>query len=388
MDKHRPVERIRSELQKGMGLAKCRKCGCMKDALENMKSFFSTSKTEGSSDLLTDIEQWVALMEQVKYSCLGCEYCISAAAANIFNQAFPEASEAGLSCGLEMREQTWPPVPGEYFDFCDGPGCPVAVSTLASAELAEALAAKRPKELCIVGKTETENIGIDKIVKNTITNPTIHFLLLAGKDPKGHHSGRTLLALWKNGVDRDMSVIGSPGRRPVLRNVTREEVEAFRRQVEVVDLIGCEDVEVIVEKLKELSEGQGASCRCEECTEKNPLVQVSSPPVIQAQKPAKMKLDRAGYFVIVAQPEKGVITVEHYSPDNRLLRVIEGIDARSIYGMIIGKGWLTELSHAAYLGKELAKAELSIKLGFKYVQDSTETWEREKGAAKNKEAAD
>jgi tetrahydromethanopterin S-methyltransferase subunit A len=36
----------------------------------------------------------------------------------------------------------------------------VAVSTLASVSLTEQLAAARPKELCIVGKTETENIGI------------------------------------------------------------------------------------------------------------------------------------------------------------------------------------------------------------------------------------
>jgi tetrahydromethanopterin S-methyltransferase subunit A len=49
--------------------------------------------------------------------------------------------------------------------------------------------------------------------------------------------------------------------------------------------------------------------------------------------------------------------------------VIEGQDARSIYWTIVKNGWVTQLSHAAYLGKELAKAELSIKMGFKYVQD-------------------
>jgi tetrahydromethanopterin S-methyltransferase subunit A len=81
-------------------------------------------------------------------------------------------------------------------------------------------------------------------------------------------------------------------------------------------------------------------------------------------------MDKAGYFVIIPQPEKRVIIVEHYSYDNKLLRIIEGKDARSIYHTIIENGWVTELSHAAYLGKELAKAELSLKLGFKYVQDA------------------
>jgi tetrahydromethanopterin S-methyltransferase subunit A len=37
--------------------------------------------------------------------------------------------------------------------------------------------------------------------------------------------------------------------------------------------------------------------------------------------------------------------------------------------MIVANGWVTELSHAAYIGKELAKAELSLKYGLKYVQD-------------------
>lgn len=54
---------------------------------------------------------------------------------------------------------------------------------------------------------------------------------------------------------------------------------------------------------------------------------------------------------------------------NSLLKVIQGKNARSIYSTIIQNGWVTELSHAAYLGKELARAELSIEQGVRYVQD-------------------
>ncbi len=67
--------------------------------------------------------------------------------------------------------------------------------------------------------------------------------------------------------------------------------------------------------------------------------------------------------------DKEMITVEHYAYDHTLLRVIEGSTARALYTPIIVDGWVTELSHAAYMGKELAKAELSIQYGFKYVQD-------------------
>ncbi|MDE3089313.1 MAG: DUF4346 domain-containing protein [Chloroflexota bacterium] len=80
-------------------------------------------------------------------------------------------------------------------------------------------------------------------------------------------------------------------------------------------------------------------------------------------------MDKAGYFVILPFADKDIITVEHYAYDNTLLRRVEGANARAIYMMMVANGWVSELSHAAYLGKELAKAELSLKQGFKYVQD-------------------
>jgi len=360
------VAKIRLELREGISHAKCRNCRCMKEALENLRA--SLPQTEGSLDLLENVEFWLK-QEPTKYDCLGCEHCFAAASMNLFYEAFPEVVPAhSPSCGFEVKDQTWPPVPGEYFVLCEGPGCPVAVSTLASVGLAEKLAGMRPKELCIVGKTETENIGVDKVIKNTIANPAIRFLLLAGKDPEGHHSGRTLFALWENGVDESMKVIGSSGKRPFLRNVTREEVEAFRKQVQVVDMIGCEDSDRIVEKIEELSQLLGSHRSYEEFGEEKP-VQISSVPVVQAKESTKVKIDKAGYFVIIPQREKGIITAEHYSYENKLLRIIEGNNPKSIYKTIVENGWVTQLTHAAYLGMELTKAELSLKVGFKYVQD-------------------
>jgi tetrahydromethanopterin S-methyltransferase subunit A len=82
-----------------------------------------------------------------------------------------------------------------------------------------------------------------------------------------------------------------------------------------------------------------------------------------------VKLDKAGYFVILPSKKNGSILVEHYSYDNKFLRKIRGRNSRDIYFTIINNKWVTELSHAAYLGKELARAELSLKKGFKFVQD-------------------
>jgi tetrahydromethanopterin S-methyltransferase subunit A len=83
--------------------------------------------------------------------------------------------------------------------------------------------------------------------------------------------------------------------------------------------------------------------------------------------PKKIKLDRAGYFVIYI--ENSEILVEHYNNKEKLLRVITGNNARDIYLTLVDNGWVSHLDHASYLGKELAKAELSIKHGFEYEQD-------------------
>lgn len=289
---------------------------------------------------------------------------------NMFNEAFPEATALNsVSCEIEALSTSWPPVVGEYFVFCEHQNCQVAVSTLASVSLAEELANMKPDNLCIVGKTETENIGIEKIIKNIITNPSIHTLLLAGKDPKGHRSGATLLSLCEKGVDDAMRVINSPGKHPVLKNTTREEVGAFRSQVKVVDMIGCVDADKVAARIKELASGKQRSCGKMEFTHVIKPVEVGSVEVIQAEKSKKVVLDEAGYFVILPLRDKGIISVEHYSPDNRLLRIIEGKDSADIYKKIIKNHWITELSHAAYIGKELAKAELSMKFDFKYIQD-------------------
>ncbi len=83
-----------------------------------------------------------------------------------------------------------------------------------------------------------------------------------------------------------------------------------------------------------------------------------------------VKLDPAGYFVIYPITERGVIHLEHYAYDNRLLHTLESTSPRALYLRLIEEGWVTEMSHAAYLGKELVKAEISLKTGAVFVQDA------------------
>jgi tetrahydromethanopterin S-methyltransferase subunit A len=220
-----------------------------------------------------------------------------------------------------------------------------------------------------VGKTETENIGVDKIVKNVVASPTLCYLILAGADSEGHLAGQTLLALAENGIDEQGRVIGSTGKRPILRNVSAPEIQAFREKVQVVDMVGCEDPDAIAARIEALSQKVTVPCGCSECGGTSPISVATAPEIIATEPSEDVRMDKAGYFVIVPLADKGVINVEHYAYDNALLRVIEGTTARAIYNTIIDSGWVTELSHAAYLGKELTKAELSLENGFKYIQD-------------------
>lgn len=384
-------QKVYSELQRGMRLSKCIKCGCMKGTLENLKASLPLLKTKDSKELLKSVNTWLSQLQPLEYPCFGCKFCIPPEAMTLLTKKYPKLASSTLStCEIKVSSDSWPPVEGEYTII--DKSAPVAVSTLASAKLEERLVKAKPEGLCIIGKTETENIGIDKIVKNVISNPAISQIIIAGKDPEGHQSGKTLLALWKNGVNKDMRVTGSKGRRPILKNVSSPEIKKFREQVQMVDMIGSENTRAIVKTIRELAlksspANCAPSCGCHDQSAMMPqpvvigIKQASASgrygddttsriSRITAKKHGKnIKLDKAGYFVILPSKKNKTILVEHYSYDNKLLREIKGKASRDIYFTIINNKWVTELSHAAYIGKELARAELAIKKGFKFVQD-------------------
>ena len=72
---------------------------------------------------------------------------------------------------------------------------------------------------------------------------------------------------------------------------------------------------------------------------------------------------------MVMKNRENPLIVEHYGNDGILRNLIEGKDAASICATLIGKNLISQLDHAAYIGRELAKAELSICMDFRYKQD-------------------
>lgn len=113
----------------------------------------------------------------------------------------------------------------------------VAVVTLASRLDLEGAAISGP---CV-----TENLGIEKIVANIISNSNIRFLILCGMESRGHLPGDTILALHSNGLDDKGKIIGSRGAIPFIVNLPKEAIARFQRQVKVIDRIGLKDSQEI-----------------------------------------------------------------------------------------------------------------------------------------------
>ena len=93
----------------------------------------------------------------------------------------------------------------------------------------------------LIGPCKTENLGVEKVVANTISNSNIRFLLLCGVESKGHLPGDALLALHKNGIDEQGRILGSHGAIPFIQNLPPEAISRFQDQVELIDRIGLED---------------------------------------------------------------------------------------------------------------------------------------------------
>ena len=82
-------------------------------------------------------------------------------------------------------------------------------------------------------------------------------------------------------------------------------------------------------------------------------------------------LDSEGMFKITVDRAEGVLVAAHYGSVDmtKLLNVVKGKTAETVYGKILVMGLISRLDHAAYLGSELAKAEIALRTGKDYLQD-------------------
>ena len=88
------------------------------------------------------------------------------------------------------------------------------------------------------------------------------------------------------------------------------------------------------------------------------------------------KMDPKGYFLIAVDKKKKIIQVGYCkfsrlgnSSTNDMVAVIKGKTAIEIVNTLIRKQFISTLQHAADMGIELQKAELSLKYNLEYIQD-------------------
>jgi tetrahydromethanopterin S-methyltransferase subunit A len=369
------------EIERGMALRKCRKCGCMKEALDTASRTFRNAEGSEIRELLAVIEGHQTAMQPIAYDCIGCKKCWGADAIIQLANHFVEVALSGCPSDDDraaQREATfaaangrlgnisWPPQPGEY--IVGNPAGSVAICTLSNRDLPQELMAATGVDLAIVGRCDTENIGIEKVVLNLIANPHIRWLLLCGVEAPGHRAADAFLQLKERGVDANMRVLESAAWRPVLRNLTRLEVARFREQVELINLIGVTAVDEIVKAGREAARKSITPFSSRTAYNSGEVASVVER--LEARAPKTLHLDKAGFFVILPQAATGLIICEHYENNGRLAHVIEGRQAAVIAATVIEQGLLTQLDHAAYLGRELTKAEIALKTGSQYEQDA------------------
>jgi tetrahydromethanopterin S-methyltransferase subunit A len=83
----------------------------------------------------------------------------------------------------------------------------------------------------------------------------------------------------------------------------------------------------------------------------------------------KWELDPKGYFLIRINRDTKEIEVGHCEKQNKVDVLFKGKNPESIMYKIIDMGFISRFDHAAYIGKEIEKAFLALKLNLQYTQD-------------------
>jgi len=349
-----------TQLRAAADARKCWSCGCLRHALEAFNR--AIPEPELPTLLAEAIASATIRLLPKKYECLGCDICYPAVALNALGAVGGYAVDVCPTEAVEVRAG-WPPLPGSYRVLRYH--APVAVCTLNTEELVDPLAAAVPGAVAIAGTLQTENLGIERLITNVLANPSIRFVVVCGDDSRkaiGHLPGQSLIALARNGVNDDRRIINAEGKRPVLRNLEAAAVNYFRRTVEVIDQIGNADIEELSATVRDCAgRNPGAA---------EPFARTATIVPVTGRLPEKMVSDPAGYFVIFIDRVRGLLSLEHYKNDGVLTTIIEGRSAAEVYMTAVERTLISRLDHAAYLGRELARAEHALSSDEAYVQDA------------------
>jgi len=208
----------------------------------------------------------------------------------------------------------WPVINGDY--VVGDPESPVAATTLASHIEQIAVDAGA----AISGPCKTENLGIEKMIANLISNPNIRFLVLCGSEVQGHITGQSIEALHANGVDEKRKIVDATGAIPFIENIPDEGIERFQQQLEIVSIIDTEDAGQIQAKVKE-------------CIEKDPGAFEEEAMIIKVEEGGGE--EEEGEEIRPVAPETALIDARVRNIQTQIKMI--GADQRMFAGMYSGK---------------------------------------------------
>ena len=228
-------------------IEKCEGCSCYVDTIKEFDAVLNQPGVWASDEVHGRIGELDA-KHQTTHGCIGCDPCYPVAVSNALYEVSggKSADPCGATCdcdtpapptsivpvgqtlepGTGKRVVSWPIETGDYrLGNLTGS---VAIATLASEHLYQKFSENTCAADCsICGKVFTENIGIEKVIKNIISNRHIRFLVLCGEEAKGHQTGACIKALHANGIDERRRIAGAPGKRPWIKTLSPAEISRY-----------------------------------------------------------------------------------------------------------------------------------------------------------------
>jgi len=104
----------------------------------------------------------------------------------------------------------------------------------------------------------------------------------------------------------------------------------------------------------------------------DPQLEANAQVTVADEAVEQATVDPQGVFRITVDRNAESIVALHFATAeaDKPSNIVKGKTAESVYAKIVEMGLVTRLDHAAYLGSELAKAEVALKTGKEYIQDS------------------
>lgn len=265
-----------------------------------------------------------------------------------------------LSDRSQRRE--WPFHAGKHHVI--DPTAPVVVVTWNDESRARELADREIGGLCMISTLCRNAAELERFVANVASNLSIQFLLLTGENGERPPAIEALLAIFENAdnVSDDAAALARSARAR-LQSIDMRELA---KRVKLIGLRGAAEPDAIAAKVEELVSGANrpnTGFLAPRGTGEGAVERIIAAPSTGDD----IRPDKAGAYVIGIEGRS--LIVEHYNSKRELLRVIEGSTAQDIYTTLIRNGWVSKLDHAAYLGRELTRAESALRDGESYTQD-------------------